>query len=89
MHRAHRFGLAGASAFHGVEGFGSSSVVHIGHLMSISDQLPIVIVAVMDRLEAFLARLDGLIGLIDHGVITWDEVTAIRYAPLAESHRHR
>ena len=41
---------------------------------------------VLDRLEAFLARLDDV---IDHGMITFDEVTAIRNGPLADGRRHR
>ncbi len=88
VHRAHQFGLAGASVFHGAEGFGSSSVVHTGHLLSISDELPVVIVIVdvQEKLEAFLPQLGGL---IDHGMIVLDEVTAISYAPPADGHRRR
>ena len=88
VHRAHRFGLAGASVFHGVEGFGSSSVVHTGHLLTISDELPVVIVIVdiAEKIQGFLLELDGL---IDHGMITLDEVTAISYAQRADSHRRR
>lgn len=80
VHRAHQFGLAGASVFHGIEGFGSSAVVHTGHAMSISDELPVVIVIVdvPEKIEAFLPKLEGV---IDHGMITWDEVTAISYVP--------
>jgi uncharacterized protein len=78
VHRAHNAGLAGASIFHGVEGFGSSFVVHTGHLMSISDELPITIV-IVDVPENIQAFLPILVGLIDHGMITLDEVTAIRY----------
>ena len=89
VHRAHQFGLAGASVFHGAEGFGSSSLVHTGHPMSISDELPLAIIVVdsRERIETFLPRLAGL---IEHGTITLEEVTAIRYAPSADSHhRHR
>lgn len=61
VHRAHQFGLAGASVFHGVEGFGSSGVMHTGHLMSISDELPIAIVIVdsREKIEAFSAAPEG------------------------------
>lgn len=80
---AHEFGLAGASVFRGVVGFGSSSVLHTGHLMSISDELPlaIVIVDVRHKIEEFLPQLDEL---IDHGMISLDQVTAIRNAPHAD-----
>ena len=88
VHRAHQFGLAGASVFHGVEGFGSTSVVHTGHLLSVSDELPVVIVIVdvPEKIQGFLLQLDGL---IDHGMMTLDEVTAISYAQRADSHRRR
>lgn len=88
VHRAHRFGVAGASVFQGIEGFGSSSVVHTGHAMRISDELPIVIVIVdtPDMISAFLPQLDGL---IEHGMIILDEVTAISYTQPAVGHRSR
>ena len=47
VHRAHRAGLAGASVFRGIEGFGSSSpVVHTSRLLSLSDDLPVAVVSV-------------------------------------------
>lgn len=78
VHRAHQFGLAGASVFHGVEGFGSSSVVHTDRLLSMSDELPlaIVIVDVQEKIQGFLVELDEI---IDHGMITMEEVTVISY----------
>nr|WP_322769993.1 DUF190 domain-containing protein [Frankia sp. Cr1] len=39
VHRAHRAGLAGASVFRGVEGFGASSIVHTTRLLSLSADL--------------------------------------------------
>lgn len=78
VHRAHQFGLAGASVFRGVEGFGSSSVVHTGHPMSISDELPlaIIIVDADEKIRAFMPQLEGV---VDHGMISLEEVTAISY----------
>ena len=35
VHRANQQGLAGASVFHGSEGFGASSVVHTSRLLII------------------------------------------------------
>ncbi len=78
VHRAHRFGLAGASVFHGFQGFGASSVVHTPGLMTVGDLAPIVIVIVdvPEKITAFLSELDGL---IEHGMLTLDDVTAVRY----------
>lgn len=35
VHRAHRAGLAGASVFRGIEGFGASSLIHTLRLLSL------------------------------------------------------
>ncbi|MFI8091572.1 DUF190 domain-containing protein [Streptomyces sp. NPDC086080] len=64
VHRAHAAGLAGASVFRGVEGFGTSSVVHTSRLLSLSEDLPVAVVVVdnEERVRAFLPELDGLVG---------------------------
>lgn len=80
VHRAHRFGLAGASVFRGFQGFGASSVVHTAGLVTVGDLAPIVIV-IVDTPEKVTAFLPELGGLIDHGMITLDDVTAVRYDP--------
>ncbi|GAA1260068.1 hypothetical protein GCM10009665_57580 [Kitasatospora nipponensis] len=73
VHRAHAAGLAGASVFHGVEGFGASSVVHSARLLSMSEHLPVAVVIVdrAERVRAFLPQLDGL---VTGGVVTLEEV---------------
>lgn len=78
VHRAHRAGLAGASVFRGVEGFGASSRVHSTRLLSLSEDLPIAVVIVdaADRIRAFLPQLDEL---VREGLVTLDEVEVIRY----------
>lgn len=78
VHRAHAAGLAGASVFHGVEGFGASSLIHTTRLLSLSDNLPVAVVIVdtPERVRAFLPRLDEL--LIE-GLVTLDEVEVVRY----------
>ncbi|MEV7788389.1 DUF190 domain-containing protein [Streptomyces sp. NPDC088106] len=64
VHRAHAAGLAGASVFRGVEGFGATSVVHTSRLLSLSEDLPVAVVVVdtEERVRAFLPELDGLAG---------------------------
>ena len=46
VHRAHAAGLAGASVFRGIEGFGASSLFHTSRLLSLSEDLPIAVVLV-------------------------------------------
>ncbi|MFE9450432.1 DUF190 domain-containing protein [Streptomyces sp. NPDC006739] len=79
VHRAHAAGLAGASVFRGIEGFGASSLIHTSRLLSLSEDLPVAIVVVdtEDRVRAFLPQLDELVG---EGMVTLDECEVIRYA---------
>jgi PII-like signaling protein len=78
VHRAHSQGIAGASVFHGSEGYGASSIVHTSRLLSMSEDLPlaIVIVDTPDKIRAFLPQLDEL---ISEGLVILDEVSVIKY----------
>ncbi len=78
VHRAHAAGLAGASVFRGVEGFGASSVVHTTRLLSMSQDLPVAVIIVDEeqRVRAFLPQLDEL---VREGLVILDEVEVIRY----------
>ncbi|MFG3506801.1 DUF190 domain-containing protein [Streptomyces sp. NPDC047821] len=79
VHRAHEAGLAGASVFRGIEGFGASSLVHTARLLSLSEDLPVAVVIVDDeeRVRAFLPRLDGLVA---DGLVVLDACETVRYA---------
>jgi PII-like signaling protein len=78
VQRARRAGLAGATVLRGIEGFGASSVLRTTRLLSLSEDLPIVIVLVdrPDRIEAFLPELDEL---ICEGLVVREEVEIIAY----------
>lgn len=78
IHRAHEAGLAGASAFKGIEGYGASSLIHTSRLLSLSEDLPVAIVIVDDaaRVRAFLPRLDEL---VTEGLVILDECEVIHY----------
>ncbi|MEU8823253.1 DUF190 domain-containing protein [Streptomyces sp. NPDC048636] len=64
VHRAHRAGLAGASVFRGVEGYGTSSLVHTSRLLSLGEDLPMVVVIVdtEERVRSFLPCLEEIAG---------------------------
>ncbi|QKV94902.1 DUF190 domain-containing protein [Streptomyces sp. NA02950] len=64
VHRAHRAGLAGASVFRGVEGYGSSSMVHTSRLLSLGEDLPmaVVIIDTEERVRSFLPGLEDIVG---------------------------
>ncbi|MDQ0828931.1 PII-like signaling protein [Streptomyces achromogenes] len=72
VHRAHAAGIAGASVFRGVEGFGASSLIHTSRLLSLSEDLPVAVVIVdtPERVEAFLPQLDEL---VTDGLVVLDE----------------
>jgi PII-like signaling protein len=78
IHRAHAAGLAGASVFRGIEGYGASNHIHTARILSLSEDLPvsIVIVDAAERIRAFLPRLDEL---ISEGLVILEEVEVIRY----------
>ncbi|MGW2813818.1 DUF190 domain-containing protein [Streptomyces sp. NPDC001415] len=78
VHRAHAAGLAGASVFRGIEGFGASSLIHTQRLLSLSEDLPVAIVVVDDeqRVRDFLPQLDELVA---EGLVMLDDCEVIRY----------
>jgi len=77
--RARAAGLAGASVFRGIEGYGGSSLIHTTRLLSLSEDLPIVVVIVDDaeRVRGFLPQLDEL---VSGGLVLVDDVEVIHYA---------
>ena len=78
VHRAHAAGLAGATVLRGIEGFGASNHLHTSRILSLSEDLPIVIVLVdcEERLAPFLTEVAEL---VTEGLIIVDEVTVVRY----------
>ena len=76
VRRAHDSGLAGASVFHGIEGFGASSRIHTSRLLSLADDLPVAIVIIdaEHKIRQFLPQLDEL---VEEGLVILDEVEVI------------
>jgi uncharacterized protein len=85
IHRAHRDGLAGATALRGVQGYAALSAIHTAHLFTLGDHLPVVIIIVDDhaRIRAFL---DSLEEILHKGVALLDDVEVIRYRPDPQEH---
>ncbi len=83
VHRAHKAGLAGASVFRGIEGFGASSLIHTTRLLSMTEKLPVAIVIVdsSERIRAFLPQLDEL---IIEGLVTVEDVEVFRYVKMEQ-----
>ena len=77
VHRAHAAGLAGATVLRGVEGFGRSSRIHTTRILSLSEDLPVVVVIVDtdEKVRAFLPQLDEL---VPEGLVVLDRVEVVR-----------
>ena len=76
VHRAHAAGLAGASVVRGFEGFGASSRIHTTRILSLNENLPVLVVIVdrPARIRAFLRQLGEL---VTTGLVTLDEVPGV------------
>jgi len=84
VQRAHAAGMAGASVFRGVEGFGASNHIHTTRLLSLSDDLPVAVVIVDadERIRGFLDELDEL---ITEGLVILDDVEVVKYVGRSRS----
>jgi uncharacterized protein len=62
-------GLAGATVFRGIMGFGASSLIHSARVLRLSEDLPILIECVdgARKIEAVLPKLDQM---ITEGLVT-------------------
>ncbi len=71
-------GIAGATVFRGIEGFGANARLHTTRLLRLSEDLPILIEVVdaEDRLRAILPELDAMVG---DGLITLEKVEVVAY----------
>jgi PII-like signaling protein len=84
VERAQRAGLAGASVFRGIEGFGSSRVIHTSRILSLAENLPamVVIIDTREKIAGFLPQLDE-IGV--RGVVALDDVELARPGVIPEA----
>jgi PII-like signaling protein len=78
VHRAHKAGLAGASVFRGIEGFGKSQHIHTTRILSLAEDLPcsIVIVDTDEKIRRFLPEVETLVSA---GLVMLDSVEVVRY----------
>lgn len=75
---AREFGLAGATVLRGSMGYGHSSHLHTAKILRLSEDLPVIIEIVdgEDRIQAFLPKLDEMMG---SGLVTLEKARIIRY----------
>jgi PII-like signaling protein len=78
VRRAHEEGLAGATVIEGAEGFGAHSRIHTTRILTLSDELPIIIEIVdkPERIDKFLPVLDEM---VTEGLVTVQDVEIAIY----------
>ncbi len=79
VRRARAAGLAGATVLRGIEGYGASSLIHTSRILSLSEDLPVMVVLVdgEEKIRAFLPELDEL---VTEGLVIVDPVEVVRYS---------
>lgn len=80
--RKHNF--AGATAYRGSLGFGAGGHVHTERVVSIREDLPVIVecIETEERIQSILAELDDMLG---GGLITLERVRVIMYRPDASA----
>ena len=76
--RAREAGLAGATVVRGIEGYGRRSLVHTSRIVSLSNDLPVVITIIDDdaKIRAFLPQISEL---VKGGIMTLEDVAVLQY----------
>ncbi|MBU1274725.1 MAG: DUF190 domain-containing protein [Proteobacteria bacterium] len=78
VEKAREDGLAGATVYRGILGFGANSRVHTAKVLRLSEGLPVVveIVDAAEKIQAFLPWLDEV---IKEGLVTLEKARVIAY----------
>ena len=78
VERMRERGLAGATVLRGIEGFGAKQHLHTSRILSLSEDLPVLIEAVdaEDRIRAIIPEIDEMLG---DGLMTLEKVEVITY----------
>lgn len=78
VEEARKLGLAGATVFRGLSGFGANSRVHTSKILRLSEDLPVVVEIVEhpDKTAPLLEKLDTM---MQEGMITREPVDVILY----------
>ncbi len=80
IERFRKEGIAGATVFRGIGGYGARSIVHSTHLLRLSEDLPMV-VEVVDTSEHIERMLPIIDAMVSEGLVTVEKVRVIKYAP--------
>ncbi|QGY41362.1 DUF190 domain-containing protein [Pseudodesulfovibrio cashew] len=78
VEEARKLGLAGATAYRGLSGFGANSRVHTSKILRLSEDLPVV-VEIVDHPERTAPLLEFLDKVMGEGMVTREPVDVILY----------
>ena len=76
--KCRELGMAGATVYRGLEGYGASAHIRKSHMVSLSSDQPIV-VYVVDTEENVRRLLPALDEMVNEGLIAMSDVEVIRY----------
>ena len=76
--KAKELGLAGATVFRGVEGFGANSRIKTTRILELSYDLPLVI-DIIDSIEYIEKLMPFLDEVVHEGLITVEDIEIIKY----------
>ncbi len=83
VQKARELGLAGATVWRGIEGYGARSRIHTAKILRLSEDLPILveIVDTDEKIRAALPELDAMIEAAGGGgLVTLEKAEIIKYA---------
>jgi PII-like signaling protein len=82
VRKARELGLAGATVWRGIEGYGAASRIHTARILRLSEDLPILI-EIVDTEEKIRAALPALDAMIEAsgggGLVTLEKAEVIKY----------
>ncbi len=82
VRRARELGLAGATVWRGIEGYGAASRIHTAKILRLSEDLPVLIeiVDTEEKIRAALPEFDAMLEAAGGGgLITLESAEIIKY----------
>ncbi|MGH2381357.1 MAG: DUF190 domain-containing protein [Candidatus Limnocylindria bacterium] len=78
VERLRERGMAGTTVLRGIEGFGAKQHVHTTRILSLSEDLPVLIEAVdsEEKIRAIIPEIDEMLG---DGLVTLEKVEVLTY----------
>jgi uncharacterized protein len=83
-----REGVAGASVFRGIEGFGANHEIHMAQIFRIRGHLPILI-EVVDTEELIGRLIPRIEEMVSEGAMTLERVEYRRFLPASDPSKRR